>query len=148
MRNLSLVKSCRVGGRRAFSLIEVAMAIGILSFCLISIMGLIPVALQTSRQSMNKNTEIRMLQAARAALLNTPYSALATNGYFSFDADGFLLSSSGSERYRVFYDNNPFTTLPGSGQSADRLTTTRLSFSNTVTGEVRTNSLHLPDNGF
>lgn len=132
----------------AFSLVEVAMAIGILSFCMISIMGLIPVALQTSRQSMSKSTEIRMLQAARAALLNTPYSALATDGYFSFDADGFLISGPGEERYRVFYVNSPFTVLPGDGQNAGRLTTTRLSFSNTVTGEVRTNSLHLPDNGF
>jgi uncharacterized protein (TIGR02598 family) len=38
-------------GRPAFSLIEVAMAIGILAFCLVGILGLMPMALNNARDS-------------------------------------------------------------------------------------------------
>ena len=132
-----------------FSLVEVAMAIGIFSFCLLSVMGLIPVALQASRSSMNKNIEVRILQAVRANLRNTPYSAMPSDGFFLFDADGGQLTNENDAdlRYRVVYKNYDVTSLPES-QSAGKLTTSMLTISDVVTAQVQTSSLHLSDNGF
>ncbi len=134
--------------RSAFSLVEVALAIGILSFCLVSMMGLIPVALQTTRQSMNKSTEIRIVQSVRAALLSTNFSVLPPSGSFSFDREGLMLTNvGGTEYYRVLFSSAKNTILPGNN-TASRLATTQLIISNTVTHDIHTNSLHLPDNGF
>ena len=130
-----------------FSLIEVVLAIGIFGFCLISLMGLIPVALRTSRDSINKSTEVRMLQAVRANLINTPYSTLPTSGLFLFDSEGDErpVASLAEIRYRIFYANSNSTVLPGN-QSAGKLTTAMLTISNVVTAKTQTNSLFLPDN--
>lgn len=80
--------------RQAFSLVEITLAIGILSFCMIPIMGLIPVALNTSRKAMEKNIETRILQNVRAELLQIPFSELPEEGVFVFDADGYRLDGS------------------------------------------------------
>jgi len=132
-----------------FSLIEVTMAIGIFTFCLITIMGLIPVALKTSRASFDKNIETRMVQAVQANLIQKPYSTILINGSFIFDSEGseITLPSSTEIRFRVFYANQNTTSLPAS-QSAPKLTTSLVTISNTITAAVHTNSLHLPDNGF
>lgn len=135
----------------AFSLVEVALAIGLFSFCLIALMGLIPVALQTSRNSINRNTTTRMLQSVRASLLSTPSSTLATNGSgsFLFDPEGnaWTTNSQNALRFRVLYSSTPSTALPGA-QTSTRLATILLITTNIATTEVWTNSLHLPDNGF
>jgi len=132
-----------------FSLVEVVLAIGIFSFCLIPLMGLIPVALKTSRDSIDRSIEVRMLQAVRANLVNTPYSSLAGGGLFVFDAEGGALDTNSQKevRYHIFYINHTNTILPGA-QSSGKLTTTLLTISNVVTAKIQTNSLHLPDNGF
>ena len=125
------------------------MAIGIFSFCLITIMGLIPVALKTSRASFDRNIETRMVQAVQANLIHEPYSTLPANGTFLFDAEGseILPPSTAEIRFRVSYANQNTTALPAS-QTAPKLTTSLLTISNTITSQVHTNSLHLPDNGF
>jgi len=46
----------------AFSLIEVVISLGVLSFAMIGLMGLIPVALGTLRQSITVNTETEIAQ--------------------------------------------------------------------------------------
>jgi len=138
-------------GRRAFSLVEVAMAIGILGFSMVTIMGLIPVAMKTSRQSMDRNIETRMLQTVRSELIKFPSSLLPDTTNFSFDVDGDFLTGTNAggprEHYRIMVSNQPATVLP-SAQSSSNLRTSLLNISNTVRGEARTNSLHLPDNGF
>lgn len=131
--------------QRGFSLVEVAMAIGILGIYMIPIMGLIPVALKTSRQSMDRSTETRMTQAVRAELLQNPFSTLSNTATFYFDVDGFPQSNAGY--YRVTAAVLPSTSLP-STQTNAYLRTTQLFIVNTVRGQTNTNSIHLPDNGF
>jgi len=136
------------GTEGAFSLVEVAFAIGILSFSLVAMMSLVPVALTTSRDSIDKSLELEMLQVVRANLLNTPYSGLADSGNFLFDADAALVSGTtqAEVRYRVDYVNEPSTSFPGT-QTALSLRTSRLRIENVLTKQVRQSCLHLPDNG-
>ena len=136
------------GARRTgFSLVEVVMAIGIIGFCMIPIMALIPVAMKTSRQSMDRNTEIRMMQSIRAELFKTPFSQLTPTTNFYFDVDGYPLSSASGAYYAVTASNLPTTTLPVT-QTASHLKTSRLFIVNTARGETNSHSIHLPDNGF
>lgn len=133
--------------KRGFSLIEVAMAIGIFSFCLISIMGLIPVALQTSRNSFDKSVEVRLVQSVKARLINQPYSTLPSGETFNFDSEGISTDAAADIHYSVTYVKVDSTVLPGS-QSSEKLSTALLTISNVITSETHTNSLHLPDNGY
>ena len=134
---------------RGFSLAEVAIAIGLLSFCMISIMGLIPVALKTSRQSMDKNTESRILQSVRSVLLEVPSSTLPTSTNFLFNVDGQQVTAGAALEpyYRVEVSNAVATVLPQQ-QTAGYLRTANLRIINLVRNETNIRSFHLPDNGF
>lgn len=134
----------------AFSLVEVTLALGILSFALLAVMGLIPVALRTSRDAMDRGIEMRILQAVQADLLARPYSALPATGSFFFDADGAEVDSGAAGKdafYEAQFVRTAGTSLPDA-QNAPRLTTTILRIENLVNGQTRTNCLHLPDNGY
>ncbi|HEY5741927.1 MAG TPA: hypothetical protein VIS99_05240, partial [Terrimicrobiaceae bacterium] len=66
----------RVSGRPAgFSLVEAALSLAIVSFALVAIMGLLPVALQTSKES---NRETRATMIARR-IVDELQSLPATN---------------------------------------------------------------------
>ena len=56
----------------AFSLIEVTLAIGIAAFCLIAVIGLIPVGVQTNRNATSQSAAINIMAAAIGDLRATP----------------------------------------------------------------------------
>ncbi|HSI86946.1 MAG: Verru_Chthon cassette protein B [Candidatus Methylacidiphilales bacterium] len=84
--------------RLAFSLVEVVMALGVFSFCLVSVIYLLGVGLGSSRESARDSalaaalrsvdTELRMLPAA--TLANTTWNS--TNLYY-FDGAGNRLTN-------------------------------------------------------
>jgi uncharacterized protein (TIGR02598 family) len=94
-------------GRRCvgFSLIEVTLALGIMTFAILSVIGVLPVGLSTLRDAMNDMTKAQIVQriAGNAAL--STFSDLRTHfdgGEFYFGEDGQQLHRSDSEvRYRV-----------------------------------------------
>ncbi len=137
--------------RAGFSLVEVALAIGILGFCMVSILGLLPIALTSTRHSMERTLEIRILQTIRADLLDKPFSTLPNSGTYSFDADGNPVATPSAEEpaphYTATYSQSAFISLPDA-QKNTRMATCRVSILNTVRNETRVSSIHLPDNGF
>lgn len=72
------------------SLVEVAIAVGLVSFILVSIMGLFPTMLNTVRDSREKALSQRMFQAVAGDLHENPVAAGETREY-RFDSEGFLL---------------------------------------------------------
>lgn len=56
----------------AFSLVEVTLAIGVAAFCLLTIMGLLPVATQTSRNASQQTTATDILSAVVSDLRTVP----------------------------------------------------------------------------
>jgi uncharacterized protein (TIGR02598 family) len=135
----------------AFSLVEVAVSIGILSFCMVAMLGLLPVALNSSRQSIDRICEIRMLETVRAALLKTPYSHLSGTTEFSFDVDGALLPETEGDGERLHFRIEAIfqsDTLLPAGQTAAKLVTAHVTIRDIVRKEERNWSLHLPDNGY
>lgn len=107
--------------RRAMSLIEVAIAVGIVSFCLVSLMALFPTMLKAVRESREKSLSQRMYQTITEDLHDYPVGA-GSNRIYTFDAEGFLLAiapprsgqtfRSGVLRFEGQATNNVSATLP------------------------------------
>jgi type II secretory pathway pseudopilin PulG len=56
----------------AFSLVEVTLALGIAGFCLIAVFGLMPVGIQTNRNSKSQSRATNLMAAVMADLRATP----------------------------------------------------------------------------
>ena len=106
---------------RAMSLIEVAIAVGIVSFCLVSLMALFPSMLKSVRESREKSLAQRMYQTMTEDLHNFPVG-VGSNRTYTFDAEGFLLAIApprpgqtfrgGVSRFQGQATNNVVATLP------------------------------------
>jgi uncharacterized protein (TIGR02598 family) len=131
--------------KRGFSLVEVVLSIGILCFCIIPVFGMLLIAFNTTRSSVDLNVETRMLQTARSYFLARPFSALTNTSLF-FDADGQEVPAGDPPRYRLEAQISEEVSLPGGSlRSLKRLS---LSILNLETKEISTNHFHVPDNGF
>ncbi len=118
---------------------------------MIAIMGLVAVALGTSRQSIDKNLEARILQNIRSELLRKPFSGLPAEGKVVFDGEAYRLEETESDESRKFYEatykNLPKAVLP-SEQTNAKVVTCKVSIVNLVRKETSHYAILLPDNGF
>lgn len=137
----------------AFSLVEVTLSLGILSFCMVAIMGLLPIALNVTRQSMDKNIQTRILQTVRADLLQMPFSEIANAGEdsltYAFDTEGtFIPPGSGTPaHYTATASPSRGVTLPS--ETMDNIVTCKVTISNEIRQEEsQPYAIYLPDNGF
>jgi uncharacterized protein (TIGR02598 family) len=105
----------------AFSLVEVTLALGIAAFCLIAVVGLVPVGVQTNRNATSQTAATNILSSVvsdlRASVpgqgLSAKYRisrAKATATTLYFDGQGQATTSRGANsRYRLYVQiaNNP-----------------------------------------
>jgi len=95
----------------AFSLVEVALALGIVAFCLFAVFGLMPVGMQTNRNAASQTAATNIIAAIVADLRTTPTAAttspqfaitFGTDKTLYFDASGQAsISLSPDSRYRL-----------------------------------------------
>jgi len=78
--------------QRGFSLVEVTLAIGIISFSLLTVLGLMPVGLTTLRQATEQTIESQIVQKIGSEAQLTSYSKLAS----SFSGKTFYYSDQGN----------------------------------------------------
>jgi len=109
---------CRT--KRAFSLVEVAMALGILSFALTAIVGLAAVGMNGLRQNIDRTVEAQIMGwAARKAqtLREVGPEISGPVGTYGFDAAGMPLESP-EDPARIYSATlvSENKSLPGSGQ--------------------------------
>jgi len=102
---------------RAFSLVEVTLALGIASFCLIAILGLIPVGLSSTQAALEQTqasniisaivTDMKLAPAATVATASPRFgiaipAASAQMLYFKYGGDGDINSTArAAARYQV-----------------------------------------------
>jgi len=101
--------NARTQRTRAFSLVEVTLAMALVSFAVITVIGLMPVGLSALHRVIDTTEEAQIVRQIGAQAVLTPYSQL--NGAFSgqtfyYDQDGVLLTNSPapmppSTRYRA-----------------------------------------------
>lgn len=97
----------------AFSLVEVTLALGIVSVSLLSLIGLLPAGLGVLRESMDQTVHAQIVQRIAAGVVVADFSSLG-NDTLTFDQEGQLLpgGSEGSAQYRATIQlSNP--SLPG-----------------------------------
>lgn len=107
--------------RSAFSLVEVTIAIGIISFAMVSILGLMPVGLSTMRQAMDQTMEAQLVRKISGEALLTPFGkigAYTARSPFYYTADGAQQASKDDQtRYEVNL-RSVATVYPGSSTEA------------------------------
>jgi len=87
--------------RSAFSLVEVTLALGVIAFALIAILGLIPVGLSSARDA-TEDTRVSLIAqdvAVRARALFGPASAASPATNWFFDSEGRFIDQSGGANY-------------------------------------------------
>ena len=83
-----------------FSLVEVAMAMAIVGFAMISLIGLLPMGLSNFRQAMNNTVESQIVQSITNQIQLSSFNNLTTSTTPSYyDADGNLLTSAAGAVY-------------------------------------------------
>ncbi len=98
-------------GAAAFSLLEVVLALGIAAFCLIAVLGLLPVGVQTNRNASSQTAVSNIIATVVSDLRTTPAAATTSPEFaITFDAEKTLFfdasaqaspSLSADSRYRL-----------------------------------------------
>lgn len=111
--------------RRAFSLVEVTLAVGLVSFAVITILGLMPIGLAALHKVIDTTEEAQIVRQIGAQAVLTPYSSLGTtfsSQTFYYDQDGVLLTNSPASRPAAtrYWANTTVVTpvYPGSASAA------------------------------
>jgi uncharacterized protein (TIGR02598 family) len=107
---------------KAFSLVEVTIALGLVSFSMLAIVGLLPVGLKTFRDSRVETTLGGIQRQMRGEVEAVPF-AMLTNGSFTagkyyFSDEGTLLPGSSQAYYEVSTELAN-TSAPGLAATAD-----------------------------
>jgi uncharacterized protein (TIGR02598 family) len=93
-------------GETAFSLVEVAIAFAVLSFAMITLLGLLPLALTTFRETKRDTIHANILQYLAATANLTPFASLATPSAFAtnwnFDDQGQVLSTNATTAGTIY----------------------------------------------
>lgn len=105
--------------KRAFSLVEVTIALGLVAFAVLSVIGLLPIGLATMREAMNQTVTAQIIREISAELLLTPFQQI--NGYIEstpifFDSEGKRAQNTNAY-YRVELSMTD-SMFPGSGVSS------------------------------
>jgi len=103
----------------AFSLVEVTLALGIISVSLLSLIGLLPAGLGALRESMDQTVHAQIVQRIAAGVSTSEFASL-TGQTLTFDQEGQLLAGSTGvdARYTAKIEESK-PSLPGVSADAD-----------------------------
>jgi len=89
-------RELRAASRSAFSLTEVVIALGVVSFALIAIFGLLPVGLKTVKNANEQAAAANLLGAIADAVRNASTNGSATNYSYSIAGQGIAYTLGGA----------------------------------------------------
>lgn len=101
---MKMMKPSLSSSAKAFSLIEVTLAIGVVSFAVVSILGTLSVGLTTIKDAKKDVTHAQIISQISSSVYQSPFDqleAFASNGPFFFDQAGRQLDSSNNALYRA-----------------------------------------------
>jgi uncharacterized protein (TIGR02598 family) len=126
------------------------MALGIAAFCLVALLGLMPVGLKTVRDARGDSLRAEILKSMGNIAQQTDYSqlsSLAGKKYY-FDINGLLVTSTSADAiYEAALSTNAVTLPPA--YSATNMTSLRVTISRSAntTSEATTHTLFISNNG-
>lgn len=116
-RSLDQAGLCTARPAEGFSLVEVTIALGLISVAVISILALLPAGLVSLRSSMDRTIEAQILRSVSARAVVANFANLQTDEIF-FDEQGQPVRSRASARYVVSLSTNDVR-FPGSTNVTD-----------------------------
>jgi len=116
---------------RAMSLVEMTLAIGILAFCAVSLMGLLPVMFHAVRESRETAVVARIYQAVA---LDIRENSGTNNGPWYFSQEGLYLRGAQTGDYRAV--TNGFGPANLAGSSNAEVGMVLITVENTVRGST------------
>jgi uncharacterized protein (TIGR02598 family) len=135
--------------QRAFSLLEVTIAMGVLSVCLLTTLGLLPVGLNTMRSAMDCTVNAQIVQRITSEATLTAFINLdsyISAGPYYFDQEGQKAASPSLRRFAVSLSKVDLSTtpiFPGS-QYATNLTSDLYAIQAVITDARSTKSAEPP----
>jgi len=103
------------GGRSGFSLVEVTIAIGIVSFALVTLLGVVPVGLIASQDAMRQTARSQIIKQISSDLGMMPFAKLgnylASNQYYDYNG---CRSVGTNDKIFVVTMTNALPSYPGS----------------------------------
>jgi len=141
----------RAGFRaRAFTLVEVVLALGVASFGLISMLGLLGIGLKNYHDAINTTTEAEITQQIANQLELASYSVIATNTAttYYFTQEGVATNAAGAI-YSASVSAPAKLTVPGgnSASSTNTLTFTISIWSKSSPQVTNAIPIHIANNG-
>ena len=94
---------------RGFSLVEVTLALGIITFGLIAVMGLLPTGLKLAKQSADEVAAVSIMTGISVSLEKA--GAAAHSGNATFNADGMRIYTTADATYAAKWEIRP-TSVP------------------------------------
>lgn len=136
------------------TLVEVAICLGLMSFALVSMLGLLPAGLSTLRDARDATAQGNYLQTLSAAYLSLGFTNMPASETYFFDQDGQQVEETAPTRhYRVSVEvQSP--EYPGKPAGIEKslrqlkVTSGQLDSSGTPVGPTRIHSLNIADGGF
>jgi uncharacterized protein (TIGR02598 family) len=136
-----------------FSLVEVVMALGIAAFCLVALLGLMPVGLKTVRDARGDALQAEILKAMGNIAQQTDYSLLgnlAGKKYY-FDINGLLVTSTSADAIYEAVLSTGTVSVPSSSTSTalNGATSVKVEIhrSANTNSEASTHTLFISNNG-
>jgi len=114
---------------RAFTLVEVVLALGVASFGLIAMMGLLTVGLKTFHDTISQTTETEIAQQMANQLQLANFSSVSAQGAstnYGFTQEGLLTNTANALYFAKVSAPSVFT-VPG-GSTSSTLSTNTLTF--------------------
>ena len=137
--------------KQGMTLVEVAICLGLVSFALISMLGLLPTGMATLREARSSTAEGNYLQSLNAEYLSLGFLNIPQSKIFYFDQDGQRVDSSDPwKRYLVTVEAVPpeYPGMPsGIENSLRRFMVTSRQDGNT-SAPARIRFLNIADGGF
>jgi uncharacterized protein (TIGR02598 family) len=138
------------GRQAAFSLVEVVMALGIAAFCLVALLGLMPVGLKTVRDARGDSLRAEILKSMGNIAQQTDYSLLGNlNGKkYYFDINGLVVSSTSADAiYEAALSTNAVSLPPAYSATNMTSVTVAIRRSANTNSEATTHTLFISNNG-
>lgn len=114
-------------------MVEVVLALGIFSFALVGLMGLMPMGLQSLKDTTDMAAETRIMQRISNEIAQTNYESIESSIEYSFDAQGSPTTATSPECvYLVKVLIEKGTKLPGSSVATPNLAAATITITSPV----------------
>lgn len=106
--------------RSGFSLVEVTIALGVVTFAAVSILGLLPTGLVVMRDAMNQTVESQIVRSIAGQSVVANFANLTAGSPFYFDNEGQRILKAEDSVYTVSLSSTP-PIYPGSTNAGGNL---------------------------